>query len=968
MPIPPLHQEYLPKTHYSGNEREWVSRVLTYGLEAPYPEMAGLQWMMPGERLLPPGVLCQDRTGPDGKPCRYMVVGVAPEYEEYRNRQYLSTNAGAVLRSAMTSAGFDLHELYYTTIMRVPRPFTSSSYKQIWLRLGWDYFLEEFQRLKPSAVLFLGSELCKMAFGTRYTLESLRGQPQEFSSGGWTSRALACPSHFSFASNTAGLEALVKQLGYFRDLAKQTSTVVLDGLSYPDRDYRYLFDLESITQEVDRAIASGVQEISIDVETGTDTGRPDHNYVVSFQWSEGPGHARVIPLLVERPEPVVDGQPLYGGCGVDRKSKADRVPYWEGAAEQIRRLVSSVYRLIGQNLRGDLVSIRDDFGINIRPFLNGDRSWDTMLAYHLLQKDEYGLKQMVLRFTDMGAYDAPMHRWVIDNSGPGKLFPGSEEHMFFYGYRDIAYSYLLPYAGCDVDATFRVYRHLRPWLEQPENSVLHRLMHEIELPLQAALIEVEDNGIPADAERLEHLTNVYRDKYQSLVEQLQELLWPGFNPNSAAHVSWYLFSGEYKDCAKIHARLAQVAGNAPRLGITPICTTGKFPKRWNTLTPEEARTQSPCTDTDTVKAITRAHGQDPVHGRILNTLLQFREMKQFITLFLREPEYDPRLCATHPIYGKGLRGCIRDNGRISTRISTLSETGRWKHSDPNLANLPKNKEKGIEKIFGAKVPLVRSGFKAKDGWVFMEADYKSAELFTLGYMSGDEAFNVVLDTEPDVHGYNAVQVFQLECLAREVEERYPHLRAAIKTTIFGIIYGLGSTGLAEQLTPIFKREVPETEAQQIIDGLMKKYPGIKAFIEQSKKDVETKGYTETAFGRRRYFPGFATMSRAKQAAAKREGTNARIQGTVGDYLNLASITLNRMRFDTALGREIGWEYMVAIHDAILLHLPKNEIDRMARILRYCMSDTIPFPTRPDKTLQVDVQYGERWGEFVKLKH
>jgi DNA polymerase-1 len=315
----------------------------------------------------------------------------------------------------------------------------------------------------------------------------------------------------------------------------------------------------------------------------------------------------------------------------------------------------------------------------------------------------------------------------------------------------------------------------------------------------------------------------------------------------------------------------------------------------------------------------------------------------------------------------GLRACVRDNGRVATRISTLSETGRWKHSEPNLANLPKNKEKGIEKIFGAKVPLVRSCFKAKEGWVFIEADYKSAELFTLGYMSGDPEFNKVLDQEPDVHGYNAVQIFGLDCAPKEVEEKYPALRAAIKTTVFGLVYGLGPDGLAEQLTPIMKRHVPGEEAQGIIDGLMRQYPGIKNFIEDSKKDVEQKGYTETAFGRRRYFPGFSTMARAKQAAAKREGVNSRIQGTVGDYLNLASIHLDNMRYDSQVGREIGWEYMVAIHDAMLLHCPKSALKTMARILKYCMSDTIAFPTRPDKTLQVDVQYGERWGEFTKLK-
>lgn len=182
-----------------------------------------------------------------------------------------------------------------------------------------------------------------------------------------------------------------------------------------------------------------------------------------------------------------------------------------------------------------------------------------------------------------------------------------------------------------------------------------------------------------------------------------------------------------------------------------------------------------------------------------------------------------------------------------------------------------------------------------------------------------------------------------------------------------IIYGLASAGLAEQLTPIFKRHVPEDEAQGIIDGLMRKYPGIKSFIDESKRMVETLGYTETAFGRLRYFPGYETMSRAKQAGAKREGVNARIQGSIADLLNLASINLDNIRYNTDLGRSIKWEYMVAVHDAIILHCPEHALHTVAKVLRYCMSDSIPFPSRPDKRILVDIQYGRRWGEFSKLK-
>jgi DNA polymerase I-like protein with 3'-5' exonuclease and polymerase domains len=109
------------------------------------------------------------------------------------------------------------------------------------------------------------------------------------------------------------------------------------------------------------------------------------------------------------------------------------------------------------------------------------------------------------------------------------------------------------------------------------------------------------------------------------------------------------------------------------------------------------------------------------------------------------------------------------------------------------------------------------------------------------------------------------------------------------------------------------------------------------------------------------------LGNEKLAAAKREAMNAPIQGTVADALNVGLINLDRMRYETEIGRTIKWEVMVGIHDALLVHYPIKYTKVMAGILAYCMSDTVPLPGTNGRTLGVDVEMGERWGKFETVK-
>lgn len=995
MLVPAEHSSFVGE-HFN-DEEDWLNLLLNEGAHAPMKDMPGKTWLMPGQ-CLHEEVFEDPKTGPNqNKGLRYMIVAAAPGFEDYENKRHLSSNVGRLLKDGLLQAGFDLEDVYFTTIARFPKPLNSSTVKMAWLKIGWQYLMEEFNRVQPDAVLFLGAESCKMAYGNRVMLDSVRGQVRDFHGVPST----AATSHLSFISNTAGYPVFVRQLKFFRNMALRKNKV-FDGIEFPDgKDYDVLDSLEKIQAAVNEELldadlkaAKGRQKwIAIDVEGGSDTGCPEDFYVTTFQWSSRSGHARIIPLYKERPEPLVqavrtstseskgyskgdpifddDGNPVmvskYGGSGVDAKCADDKVDYYDGAVELIKQLLDiQDLGLATFNGRGDLMWLRDCFGIEVRRFLNPRRFRDGMLAYHLLAKDDYGLKQLTLRFTDLGAYDAPMHQYVLDNSGAGKLFPGDKKDRFFYGYRDVPYKYLLLYGLHDADATWQVNVHVHRMLDLPDNRRLKKLYAEVEIPSQHGIMDIETNGMPADVERMREMSEMYRDRYQELLEELREMVdWPDLNPNSTKQMPALLYDGPYKGweaCESVRP------SSAKPLGMTPILTTGKYPKKWDDVVEkgQEAYNSPSCSD-ETVTTLLTTEGISQHAIDVLHKIKHLSVVKNFTKNFFRNPVFDSLSGPDRPRYGRGLIGCVDSRGRVCCEINTLSETGRWKHRRPNLANLPKRKEKEVAEVFDHAIFKSRTCFKAHDGWEIMEADYKSAELFIMGYMSGDPGFIAVLDSGVDVHGYNAVNVFKLDCAPDEVKDKYPDRRAAVKALVFGIAYGLSVTGLAERLTVELKRVVTRDDAQEIMDAFFDAYPVLKAFFDGLKTSCEVNGYVETAYGRRRYFPGVAKLGKTQLAAAKREAMNAPIQGSVADMLNVALANLDRMRYETEIGRTIKWEVMVGIHDALLVHYPVKYKTQMARILKYCMSEAVPIPGTNGRCLDVDIESGVRWGECEPVK-
>jgi len=174
MTIPEHHLQYMGSLEaYQGRPQDWLRQFLQDGITAPEPQIYEPQWSMPGQSITA-DMMNQGTKGPYARNNPFLIVGIAPDYEDYRRRMHLSSPCGKIFRTALRDAGFKNDDVYYTTVIRFPRPKNATSFKQCWLRSGWQYLQEEIEILQPSGILFLGGELVKMAFGAKATLENVR--------------------------------------------------------------------------------------------------------------------------------------------------------------------------------------------------------------------------------------------------------------------------------------------------------------------------------------------------------------------------------------------------------------------------------------------------------------------------------------------------------------------------------------------------------------------------------------------------------------------------------------------------------------------------------------------------------------------------------------------------------------------------------------------------------------------------
>ncbi len=286
-------------------------------------------------------------------------------------------------------------------------------------------------------------------------------------------------------------------------------------------------------------------------------------------------------------------------------------------------------------------------------------------------------------------------------------------------------------------------------------------------------------------------------------------------------------------------------------------------------------------------------------------------------------------------YADGLAGYIEEDGRIrSTFHQTITATGRISSTEPNLQNIPIRMELGRQ---------IRKVFIPREGCVLIDADYSQIELRVLAHMSGDENLIEAYRKAQDIHRITASQVFHVP-----FEEVTSLQRRNAKAVNFGIVYGISSFGLSQDLS------ITRKEAAQYIESYFETYPGVKEFLERQVKEAREQGHVTTMFGRRRPVPELSSGNFMQRSFGERVAMNSPIQGTAADIIKIAMIRVSERLKEQGLRSRL----ILQVHDELLIETWEEEIRQVKAILEQEMETAADLSVK----LEIDMKLGKDWYE------
>lgn len=264
----------------------------------------------------------------------------------------------------------------------------------------------------------------------------------------------------------------------------------------------------------------------------------------------------------------------------------------------------------------------------------------------------------------------------------------------------------------------------------------------------------------------------------------------------------------------------------------------------------------------------------------------------------------------------------------------VAATGRLSSTDPNLQNIPIRTPEGRR---------IRQAFVAPEGHVLMAADYSQIELRIMAHLSGDENLVRAFAEDRDVHQATAAEVFGVTPEAVSGEQR----RAA-KAINFGLIYGMSAFGLARQLG------IERGAAQEYVNLYFERYPGVKAYMDETRAMAREQGYVTTVFGRRLHLPDIGSRNAQLRQYAERSAINAPMQGTAADIIKRAMISVNDWLTSNGLGARL----VMQVHDELVLEVPTGTV----AAVREGLEQRMTAAARLRVPLKVDTGTGSNWDE------
>jgi DNA polymerase-1 len=310
---------------------------------------------------------------------------------------------------------------------------------------------------------------------------------------------------------------------------------------------------------------------------------------------------------------------------------------------------------------------------------------------------------------------------------------------------------------------------------------------------------------------------------------------------------------------------------------------------------------------------------------VVSTILDYRELTKLKTTYVDSLplQVNPR------------------TGRVHTSYSqTGSVTGRLASSDPNLQNIPTRTETGR---------LVRNAFVAGNGKYLLAVDYSQIELRIVAHMAEDEAMLAAFRAGQDIHAATAAAIQGVDLAAVTKDQR----RRA-KAINFGLIYGMSSFGLSRGT------DLTLAEAENFVKAYFKQFPGVKSYLDETRRLAARQGYVETLLGRRRYFPNLKDpINQALRAREEREAINAPVQGTAADIMKIAMV-----RLPAALEKaRLTARMLLQVHDELVLEVPAAERTKTIQVVTEVMENAYPLSI----PLLTEARWGHNWGNLEVVR-
>lgn len=438
----------------------------------------------------------------------------------------------------------------------------------------------------------------------------------------------------------------------------------------------------------------------------------------------------------------------------------------------------------------------------------------------------------------------------------------------------------------------------------PAESIKDYAAEDADVTLQLAEIfqpELEKQGTKSVLENIEI----------PLIEVLANMEWEGIRVDKDFLNAYSVELG--KELEIIEEKITELAGEKFNLDSPKQLGVILFEKLKITTEMKKTKTGQYSTGEDVLQRYLHTH-------EIVPLILDYRELRKLKSTYI-----DSLPNMINPI-----------TGRVHTNfMQAVAATGRLSSNQPNLQNIPIRTSRGKE---------IRKAFVARDeNHVLVSADYSQVELRIIAALSGDKNMIDAFQQGEDIHKATASKVFNVP-----LEEVTKDMRSKAKAVNFGIIYGQGPFGLAQQLG------ISRTEAKNIIEAYYEQFAALKTYQHNAVENCRAKGFVETVLGRRRFLPDINSANAVTRSFAERNAVNAPIQGSAADIIKMAMVKIQSALKDAKLKTRM----VLQVHDELLFDTPKEEIQVVFELVKHEMENAVKLAV----PLEVEIQAGNNWLE------